>query len=333
MMYFTILDLLRFFSAMAVFFHHTFLFHYGRLGIYLFFMISGFVIYFSLDKGIKEYIIGRFIRLYPIFWVCASITFLVTIFYNTSISFKHFLLGLLMFNNGHMEIMIDGSYWTLTFELLFYLYIGVFVWLFSKKYIAWFYALWLAVSFFSFYFQLDQVMFFKLLSVRFAPYFVFGGILALIVDKWGVSTLRSKLSYSAILVGAWLMPIYISEKLQGQKETITNFTGSFDHGELVIVQALFTIMFLGVFLSKFDFAKNKHFAKIAFILGGITYPLYLLHWKIGSTIISEHTGSYGTVSIFSVFVASVIFIIAYILSVYDYKLRAYIKERLLNIRK
>ncbi len=327
MMYFTILDLFRFVSSVAVFFHHTFLFHYGRLGIYLFFMISGFVIYFSLNKGIKEYILGRFIRLFPLFWVCATITFLVTVFYNINISFKHYLLGLLMFNNGHMETMIDGSYWTLTFELLFYLYIGLFVWLFTKKHLEWFFVVWLLISFFSFYLHLDQLFIFKLLSVRFAPYFIFGGVLALIVDKWGSVVLWRKVMYSATLIASWLMPIYISSKLQDQKETITNFTGSFDHTELVIVEALFPVMFLGVFLSMFSFAKNKSFSKIVFVLGGITYPLYLLHWKIGNTIIDQHKQIYGTITYFTISVGVLIIIMSYVLSIYDLKFRKFLREK------
>ncbi len=294
-------------------------------------MISGFVIYFSLDKGIKEYVIGRFIRLYPLFWVCASITFLITVLYGTNISFKHYLLGLLMFNNGHMEIMIDGSYWTLTFELLFYFYIGVFVWLFSKKYLAWFYTSWLLISFFSFYFALDQIIFFKLLSVRFAPYFIFGGMLALVVDKWGVSSIKNKMLYTVVLLSSWLMPMYISDKLQSQKATITNFTGSFDDiRELIILEALFPIMFIGVFLCTFNFTKNKHFAKIAFILGGITYPLYLLHWKIGNTVITHRGEEYGTITSFSIFVALCIFGLALILSLYDAKLRKALKKKILS---
>lgn len=332
-MYFTVLDLFRFFSSIAVLFHHTFLFHYGRLGIYLFFMISGFVIYFSLNKGIKEYILGRFIRLFPLFWVCATITYLITIAYHNNISFGRYLIGLLMFNSGHMETMIDGSYWTLTFELLFYLYIGVFVWIFSTKKLEWFYIGWLLIAFFSFYFKMDQMIFFKLLSVRFAPYFVFGGLLALIVDKWRTSTLKSKVVHVSFLIAAALMPIYVSDKLQSQKETITNFTGSFDSGELFIVELLFVVMYLGVVVSYFDFAKNKTFSRIAFMLGGITYPLYLLHWKIGNTIISYHGHTYGTVTYFSVIVALGIFTTACVLSGLDFKFRKYIKERFLDVRK
>lgn len=326
-MYFTVLDLLRFASSIAVFFHHTFLFHYGRLGIYLFFMISGFVIYFSLDKGLKKYAIGRFIRLYPVFWVCASITFLVTVLYETSISFKHFLIGLLMFNSGRMETMIDGSYWTLTFELLFYMYIAIFVFLFSKKRLEWFYVSWLALSLASFYFAIDQLFIVKLLSVRFAPYFVFGGMLALAIDRWSVSGIWHKTLYAVTLIVSWLSPIYISGKLQNQKDTITNFTGSFDPGELIIVEALFAVMFLGVFLSMFSVAKYKSFARVAFILGGITYPLYLLHWKIGDTIISNAGYKYGELHPFSILVAVGIFVLATVISIYDEKFRSYFKKK------
>jgi len=291
-------------------------------------MISGFVIHFSLQKGIKDYIFGRFLRLFPIFWVCATITYLVTVLYDSNISFKYFVLGLFMFNNGHMEIMIDGSYWTLTFELLFYLYIGTFVWLFSTKRLEWFYISWLLISFFSFYFKLDQVLFFKLLCVRFAPYFVFGGMLALFVDRYNVIGLYRKVLYTCTLIAAMLMPIYVSSKLQDQKETITNFTGSFDKGELFVVELLFVVMYFGVILSYYNFAKHKTFSKIVFVLGGITYPLYLLHWKIGDTIIANQGYSYGTISVFSVGVAVTLCAAAYILSIYDLQLRKYFKQKL-----
>lgn len=327
-MYFSVLDLLRFFSSVTVLFHHTFLFHYGRLSIYLFFMISGFVIYFSLNKGIKEYVVGRFLRLFPIFWVCATITFLITLYYGTSISFKNYLIGLLMINSGRMETMIDGSYWTLTFELLFYAYIGIFVWIFTKKYIEWFFIGWLAICFFSFYFHLDQLFIVKLLCVRFVPYFVFGGMLALYIDRAKTIDLKTKFMYISVMLAAAVMPIYVSSSLIAQKDSITNFTGSFTFDELVIVEALFVVMLLGVLLSYTAIAKNKTFTKIAFLLGGITYPLYLLHWKIGDTIISHYGYDYGTVSYFSVFVAGAIVVVAYVLSVYDVTFRNYCKKKI-----
>lgn len=332
-MYFALLDLLRFLSSVGVFFHHNFYFYYGKLGVYLFFMISGFVIYFSLNRGIKDYIISRFLRLYPIFWVCASITFLVTLFYKDNlISVKNFFIGLLMFNSGRMETMIDGSYWTLTFELLFYFYIGVFVWLFSTKRLEWFYISWLLISFSSFFFKIDQIIVFKLLCVRFAPYFVFGGMLALLIDRYKSIDLKSKVLYISTLIASAIMPIYVSDRLMVQLKagTITNFTGSFSPNELIIVESFFIVFPLFVFLSFLSFTKNKTFVKFCFILGGITYPLYLLHWKVGDTIITHYGYNYGELNKFSVFIAIIIFLVSYLLSVFDLRLRKFLRKKILG---
>lgn len=320
MMYFTLLDLLRFFSSLGVVFHHTFSFYYGRLGVYLFFIISGFVIYFSLQKGLKEYVWGRFLRLYPIFWVCATITYLVTVAYKVHIDFRYYLQGLLMLNSGRMETMIDGVYWTLTFELLFYLYIGVFVLLFSKKYLQWFFIGWLLISFFGFYLRLDQIFFVKLLSIRFAPYFVFGGMLALLIDRYAVLSVKEKFLYIGTLIASSLLPIYISARIAAQKDFITNFTGSFAPDELRVVLSFFILFPLAVYLSYFDFAKKPLFARVCCILGGITYPLYLLHWKIGKTIISSYE-PYGHITLLSVGYVVGIVVLAYVLSEIDVRFR------------
>ena len=90
------LDALRGIAAMAViFFHFTssiaknwsfhlydppFQFWYGDKGVDLFFMISGFVIFMTLDRArsAASFAVGRFSRLFPTFWACALITLLVT---------------------------------------------------------------------------------------------------------------------------------------------------------------------------------------------------------------------------------------------------------------
>ena len=113
-----------------------------------------------------------------------------------------------------------------------------------------------------------------------------------------------------------------------QKDIITNFTGSFDRWELLIVESLFIVMILGVSLSYSNFSKNKLFTKAAFTLGGITYPLYLLHWKIGVTIITHYTEKYGSVTLFSFLFALLLIIFSYILSIYDARMRKFLKERL-----
>lgn len=327
-MYFALLDILRFLSALAVMFHHTFDFHYGKLGVYLFFIISGFVIYFSLNKGIKEYALGRFLRLYPLFWFCCTVTYMITVLYGVNLPIGRYLVSMFLVNDGKIAQMVDGSYWTLTFEVLFYCYIAIFVKLFSSKKLEWFYFGWLLVSFFSFYFTLDQTIVAKLLCVRFAPYFVFGGILALIVDRYNISSVRTKVLQLSTLLGSALLAPYVSDSLRLQQGVIHNMTSSFNSDEMIIVQSFFIVVPLLVYFSFSDCFKNISFVKMSLALGGITYPLYLLHWKIGETLIRSHGGVYGTITLYTCLVALGIFVASYVFSLYDIQVRAYLKRKL-----
>jgi len=98
----------------------------GKLGVQLFFMISGFVILMTLDRTSHpiDFLVSRFSRLYPVFWVAVLITGAVEL--STHIlaqgyDLRTVLMNLLMFH-GYLHVAdIDGAYWTLQVELFFYL--------------------------------------------------------------------------------------------------------------------------------------------------------------------------------------------------------------------
>ena len=88
----TELDALRGFAAACVviyhfthryndMFQHSFhvphWLHYGNLGVQLFFIISGFVIFLTLNRTQKatDFIVSRLSRLYPAYWVAIALTF------------------------------------------------------------------------------------------------------------------------------------------------------------------------------------------------------------------------------------------------------------------
>lgn len=197
--YFSLLDAVRFFAAFWVMnFHYLFgqtgnleWYRYGNLGVQLFFIISGFVIVQSLNlKTLKEFSVNRFLRLFPLFWILCTATYLITIIIpNTiTINFTEYLRSMTMLGdlfNGIVGYtrLIDPSYWTLTVELIFYIGIGVFSYFFSNKNIRYFLGFWLLFSVLSFIFKIDHNFYTKLLLVRHASYFAFGGALALIVTK------------------------------------------------------------------------------------------------------------------------------------------------------
>lgn len=138
------LDALRGLAAISVvLFHFTMegkqseSFKLAESGVDVFFIISGFVILMSAEKveNWKVFARDRFTRLYPAYWVCVTIT-TVLILANTQSWIYHkypyeitdnmmirYLANMTMFQYFFRISDIDGPYWTLLIELLFYIFI------------------------------------------------------------------------------------------------------------------------------------------------------------------------------------------------------------------
>lgn len=93
-------------------------FRYGKHGVALFFIISGFVIFMSLERTKRSYdfIFGRFSRLYPTYWAAVILSVAVVTFAklpDLQINLKDALINLTMFQGFFSVPHIDGNYWTL----------------------------------------------------------------------------------------------------------------------------------------------------------------------------------------------------------------------------
>src|SRR6184192_554894 len=129
------LDALRGLAAlMVVLFHFTMGrkeagmgFVLGITGVDLFFIISGFVIFMSLTKvkSSTEFIINRISRLYPTYWACVSFTFILivatSLYHHDKIPFAHYLGNMTMFQYYLGIPNLDGPYWTMIIEMIFYI--------------------------------------------------------------------------------------------------------------------------------------------------------------------------------------------------------------------
>lgn len=98
---------------------------WGHYGVNLFFMISGFVIFMTLQRTRRpmDFVVSRFSRLYPAFWAAVALTFLITHWLGLpgkTVELKTALLNLAMFHSLFGVAHVDGVYWTLEVELLFY---------------------------------------------------------------------------------------------------------------------------------------------------------------------------------------------------------------------
>lgn len=99
----------------------------GHYGVNLFFIISGFVIFMTIErsKAPMDFVVSRFSRLYPAYWVAIALTFTITHWLGLPghlADLKTALLNGLMFHGMLFRVPhVDGVYWTLEVELLFYL--------------------------------------------------------------------------------------------------------------------------------------------------------------------------------------------------------------------
>lgn len=138
------LDALRGIAALSVFFYHASiyykesiyfsLFRFGLTGVDLFFIVSGFVIFSSIQNKTRiEFLKSRFLRLYPSYWFAVTFTFILIIikYYDkgilNQIPIKEYLVNLTMIQEFFDIQNLDGPYWTLYIELFFYLIVFVFL--------------------------------------------------------------------------------------------------------------------------------------------------------------------------------------------------------------
>jgi peptidoglycan/LPS O-acetylase OafA/YrhL len=136
------LDSLRGIAAVAVALFHLaywygnpppdrWLFLWGHYGVELFFLISGFVIFMTLErsKSVYDFAVSRVARLYPAYWVAVALTSIVAYaafprWDSAPPSFGVVLVNLTMLQRFFMVGEIDKSYWTLAIELSFYVAIA-----------------------------------------------------------------------------------------------------------------------------------------------------------------------------------------------------------------
>ncbi len=134
------------------------LFKYGSLGVQLFFIISGFVISFTLhkSKNLLYFAIARFSRLYPAYWCSMLLLTILTFFgapnHDLHLYIKSLTMAPLLLGRGHLV----GIYWTLEYELFFYIIAALLYKtnLFSKNYT---YLLWLFLSLAWWYYSFDNL--------------------------------------------------------------------------------------------------------------------------------------------------------------------------------
>lgn len=340
--YFSLLDIVRLFAAFWVMNFHYFLgaserlhwYRYGNLGVQLFFIISGFVIVQSMQgKSVREFAQGRFIRLFPLFWILCTVTFVLTLIVpgGKHLSVPDYLSSMTMLGdqfNGYVGYghLIDASYWTLSIELLFYVGIGIFVSFFSYKNIRYFLMLWFVGSIIAFAFHTDDGFYIKLLLVHHASYFIFGGALALIATSQAKKMRETYIDWVLLFASALFATVMCPQIFAHYYTTPHPL-------DMSIIIALHILFFIGVPILVYLSPRIQHARTIGIfaLLGGITYPLYLMHQTMGNMIIGYVTNTYPIQrDIAAVCFEIAIILLGYIVYCQDKKMRAWLSKKMFS---
>lgn len=305
------IDLLRFIAALSVvFFHYSFrgyaadamsvmpyplltsVSKYGYLGVQLFFMISGFVILMTAANGsLRGFVVSRIVRLYPAFWACCTITFIVTIGigeprYSASIS--QYLINMTMLSDFLGVPSIDGAYWSLFVEIKFYALVAIILIMGRIHQAQLFIILWLIASVILEFLPIGKLRY--ILIADYSAFFISGAAFYLIWSQ-GLNLTRF-----VIIALSWCLAIFQSTKgLQNfEKQYNTIMDGYVVAG---IITTFYLVMLL-VSLRQTGMLGQKRWL----LAGVLTYPLYLLHQNIGFMIfnlaypaVNPHLLLWGTV--------------------------------------
>ena len=251
-----------------------FIFEYGYLGVQLFFMISGFVIFMSLDrcKNIQQFIFKRWIRLFPAMLIATIfIYFTAPYFYERPAGMPNsidVIPGLLFVSSSLISKILnidirslEGSFWSLYVEVIFY-FIAAFT-----------------------YFKIGKD---KLVYLIFAIFFIAFNLNAF-YSIIGVNTfLISSLIHLGFIYYGWFiigMIVYIKTQnncltLPQKAIFLFSIMTIFAEHDWGVIFASFLI--LGIFLLPFIsvvVAKALSYRLFLF-MGFVSYPLYLMHENI-----------------------------------------------------
>jgi peptidoglycan/LPS O-acetylase OafA/YrhL len=274
-------------------FSKDFDFKYGYLGVQLFFMISGFVIFMSLEKTKSPFVFmkKRFLRLYPTYWLAIIITSLIVWgvgFNELKVDLVDTFVNFSMFQNFPAPFFtfkhVDGVYWSLTVEMFFYLMMAFLLKIKQLKNIKLIGFLWVLISVPCIYFDMSFLKIGVVLNFFWSPLF-FAGIIFYIMWK---DNKEKHLILNHLLIlfslSCYLFLNYTKHEYLLKSNTIDCLSG-----------VLFFGMFYLFIYNKLDFMGN--FKGILFI-GKISYPWYLIHQNIGFIILFYFSSKFPSLNIF-----------------------------------
>ncbi|MDQ0992514.1 acyltransferase [Streptomyces sp. V3I7] len=254
-------------------------FAYGRLGVDLFFLISGFVICMSAwGRSPRDFFISRVTRLYPMYWIGVVVS--AAVIYLVDTPFGHpnprvVFANLTMLQKPLGVDDLDSVYWTLWPELCFYLTFAVVVWKgLTYQRVAIFCGIWTVAAVLAPAAHIPLLT--LLVNQNSAPYFI-AGIAFYLMHRF-----RSTPLLWGIVLMSWLLALHFLLSPNGGRVNWDAWSPW--RGWLVLVITVFFALIAAIALGWTSRIRWRWLS----VAGTMTFPLYLLHDVIGMTIVYRY---------------------------------------------
>lgn len=255
---------------------------YGCFGVKLFFVISGFVIAYSAEQRTAiEFGIARIARIYPGFIVCMTVTFLATLAFGAprfQATLTQWLANSVIAAPALRQPFMDGAYWSLVYEMIFYAWIAALLsvgWLRRRVDVV--IIVWMAIAVVNH--EVRSSVLQRVFLTDQSGFFAAG--LAIYEMYCGRRDAAIKLLLALAAV------IAIGQSLDVAQWSRSHLQIPYDD-RIAAGLSLAAIAAVGIAL----YARRLPIpANIVIAIGGITYPLYLLHQHIGYMIFNRLNGT------------------------------------------
>lgn len=278
-----VIDVLRGMSALLVVLYH-YLYHYfyiyksgygalsifaiGKFGVHVFFIISGFVILHSISrvKNVCKFIKGRILRIYPTYAVSVIITFIVVSFLGLpgrQVSLTDLFINLTMLQHFFGIKNVDGVYWTLVYEIIFYIWACLLLVHNKRNMLFGIINPFIVVIHLLIYFvcpSFEYNVFSALILYKYYYLFAYGILLYFLFNKVDVKFIQLQIIFLC-------MYLFV-----------------FEQHPLIVLFFSVLVFFL--------IKLNPKIIGLKFFLylSGLSYPLYLIHQNVGFALITKFIG-------------------------------------------
>lgn len=309
------LDLVRFFAALSVVLYHYTARHgsnnfpilseitkFGYLGVPLFFMISGYVITLSAhNRNSLEFAVSRFVRLYPTYWAGILFTTLVTVLYGErTFNPLQVLANFTMLNDYVGFKNVDGVYWTLQAELKFYACVFILILLGKFNNIRIWLSGWLFLT--ALHLATKQPFFMGWFITPYYSSFFIAGVAFYLIHTEGLNKYNIFVLISSLIISSF----------RAFNETSGFIVHPTLTAQYIAVTAIWIFYFVFYLLVKEKIKLTKR--NLYLTLGGLTYPLYLIHNAAGTSII-DNTKRYLSEDIAVVITILIVLFVSYLMHI------------------